>query len=178
MILTKLALIPGRVYVVAALAVMLFGMGWKVRDWSADSQLSAVQQQHAEAVTKAAQELNTLTDQYRATERALQAEINGVSDALTYQLMQTETDLSLALATARTDAGRLRIENARCAARLPGTASVTPAPSSNDDPTPRRVIPEPDTTLDILRIAGEADRVAARLRACQSYVVQVVERAL
>lgn len=170
--------IPPKAYLIggaaAGIAVTAFWIGWEWRDRSADAELSAANQAHSEAVAAAEAENARLQAQYRDRERQLQDQITGVSDDLTRQLLDTEAQYTAALAAANTDAGRLRIEVARCrAASVPSAPNTADTASGDDDSAPERVIPDTSATLDILRIARDADRVAARLSACQAYVQQV-----
>lgn len=160
----------------AMLAVVLatFSAGWKVRGWQADADLAEVRRGHSDAVARAEAENSRLQAQYRDRERQLQDQITGVSDELSRQLQDVEMQYTAALELATSDAGRLRIEVARCrAASVPSAPESPLAPVGNDAAAPERVIPEPNPAMDLLAIGRDADRVAARLRACQSYVQQI-----
>lgn len=159
----------------AALAVVaaLFGAGWKARGWLADAAIAEVQRAHSDAVAVGASAAAKLHAEYREQERVMQDHVTEISDDLTRQLQETEGEYTAALDAANTALGRLRIESARCTARLSSATRAADTASRNDDSAPERVVPESNSAVDLLSIARDADRVAARLSACQAYVTRV-----
>lgn len=156
--------------VAASIAAVAFWVGWEWRDRSADAELAKVQKAHSDAVAVGASAAAKLHAEYREQERVMQDHVTEISDDLTRQLQETEGEYAAALDAANTALGQLRIESARCTARLSSATNAPPTIGRDDDPAPERVVLEPDPAVDILRIGRDADRVAARLSACQAYV--------
>lgn len=130
-----------------------------------------VQAQWDAASAAAAEQLAATEAEYRAREQQLQRDTQGISDDLHAQLDQTRTDYILAVDAVRADRNRLRQQFRGCSADLPGTTGIADTAGGDDD-TGAGGLSETDVRV-ALRLAADANRVAAKLAACQAYVNSV-----
>lgn len=126
------------------------------------------------ARAQSAEQLASLESEYRAREQHLQQANQELSDDLHVQLDQTRSEYLLALDAVRAGTGRLRQQFRGCATDVPSTTSVAGTTHGNDDSGAGGLSAEDQAVA--LRIGSDANRVAAKLAACQAYVDSIQAR--
>lgn len=151
----NLAIAAGSALLVALLCYLAgysAGVDSVSRDWL------KIEADHAEVVRK-------LTHQHRERERHWQQQTQEVSDALSARISATASARDAVLADLRDDSLRLRERFQGCSDRVPSAAE----PARIDDGAAEAGLSRADQEF-LVRIAAEADELAAKLLACQSYV--------
>lgn len=127
-----------------------------------------VQAQWDTAMLQTTQAKAKLESDYRTLEQQMASRTQEISNELHTQIDQTRTEYIVALDASRSGANQLREQFASCRASLPSATNNSSPTSSHD--AAREPGLSPEDIQPFLLIGADANRVVAKLTACQEYV--------